>query len=78
VQTLLSHCHGSLWDLLVFFLSLHFFLSFLPSFFPCFFSPPETGFLCIALVVLELSLSVDQDGFELSDPPASASWVLGL
>jgi hypothetical protein len=40
----------------------------------CFF---ETGFLCIALAVLELTL-VDQAGLELRNPPASASRVLGL
>ncbi len=41
----------------------------------------ETGFLCIALAVLELTLfwnSVDQAGLELRNPPASASQVLGL
>ena len=31
----------------------------------------ETGFFCIALAVLELT--VDQAGLELRDPPASAS-----
>jgi hypothetical protein len=36
----------------------------------------ETGFLCIALSVLELT--VDQAGLELRNPPASASRVLGL
>jgi hypothetical protein len=36
----------------------------------------ETGFLCIALAILELTL--DQDGLELRNPPASASQVLGL
>jgi hypothetical protein len=36
----------------------------------------ETGFLCIALAVL--AHSVDQDGLELKNPPASASQVLGL
>jgi hypothetical protein len=37
----------------------------------------ETGFLCIALAVLELTF-VDQAGLELRNPPASASQVLGL
>jgi hypothetical protein len=36
----------------------------------------ETGFLCIALAVLELF--VDQAGLELRNPPASSSRVLGL
>jgi hypothetical protein len=36
----------------------------------------ETGFLCVALAVLELS--VDQAGLELRNSPASASQVLGL
>jgi hypothetical protein len=36
----------------------------------------ETGFLCVALAVLELT--VDQADFELRKPPASASQVLGL
>jgi hypothetical protein len=36
----------------------------------------ETGFLCIALAVLELTL--DQAGLELRNPPASASQVLEL
>ena len=38
----------------------------------------ETGFLCVVLAVLELTL--DQAGLELTDPPASASpsAVLGL
>jgi hypothetical protein len=36
----------------------------------------ETGFLCIALAVLELF--VDQAGLELRNPPAFASRVLGL
>ena len=31
----------------------------------------ETGFLCVALAVLELT--VDQAGLELRNPPASAS-----
>jgi hypothetical protein len=35
----------------------------------------ETGFLCIALAVLDF---VDQAGLELRNPPASASRVLGL
>jgi hypothetical protein len=35
----------------------------------------ETGFLCIALAVLELT--VDQAGLELRNPSASASQVLG-
>jgi hypothetical protein len=42
-------------------------------FFKCF----ETGFLCIALAILKLTL-VDQAGPELRNPPASASQVLGL
>jgi hypothetical protein len=33
----------------------------------------ETGFLCVALVVLELTLYVDQAGLELRNPPVSAS-----
>ena len=37
----------------------------------------ETGFLCIALAVLELTF-VDQAGLELRNPSASASRVLGL
>jgi hypothetical protein len=37
---------------------------------------PETGFLCIALAVLELT--VDQAGLKLRNPLASASQVLGL
>ena len=36
----------------------------------------ETGFLCIDLAVLELT--VDQAGLKLRNPPASASQVLGL
>jgi hypothetical protein len=36
----------------------------------------ETGFLCVALAVLELTL--DQAGLELRNPSASASQVLGL
>jgi hypothetical protein len=39
----------------------------------CFF---ETGFLCIALAVLELTHSVDQADLELRNLPASASQVL--
>jgi hypothetical protein len=39
----------------------------------CFF---KTGFLCIALAILELT--VDQAGLELRNLPASASQVLGL
>jgi hypothetical protein len=39
----------------------------------------ETGFLCIALGVLELSeYFVDQAGLELRNPPVSASRVLAL
>ena len=37
----------------------------------------KTGFLCVALAVLELT-SIDQAGLELRNPPASASQVLGL
>ena len=38
----------------------------------------ETGFLCVALAVLEFTLCfVDQAGLQLRDPPASAT-VLGL
>jgi hypothetical protein len=37
----------------------------------------ETGFLCIAPAVLELTL-IDQAGLELRNPPASASQVVGL
>jgi hypothetical protein len=37
----------------------------------------ETGFLCVALAVLE-SHSVDQAGLELRNPPASTFRVLGL
>ena len=33
----------------------------------------ETGFLCVALAVLELTLYVDQAGLKLRNPPASAS-----
>jgi hypothetical protein len=36
----------------------------------------ETGFLCIALAVLEHS--VDQAGLKLRNPPAFASRVLGM
>jgi hypothetical protein len=36
----------------------------------------KTGLLCVALAVLELTL--DQAGFELRNPPAFASQVLGL
>jgi hypothetical protein len=44
-----------------------FFLDFLRFF--------ETGFLCIALAVLELTYSVDQTGLKLRNLPASASQV---
>jgi hypothetical protein len=37
----------------------------------------DTGFLCVALIVLELN-SVDQTALELRDPPASTSPVLRL
>jgi hypothetical protein len=37
----------------------------------------ETGFLCVALAVLELN-SVDQADLELRNLPASAFQVLGL
>jgi hypothetical protein len=37
----------------------------------------ETGFLCIAPLVLETH-SVDQAGLKLRDPPVSAFQVLGL
>jgi hypothetical protein len=37
----------------------------------------ETGFLCVALAVLELTF-VDQAGLKLRNPLASASQVLGL
>jgi hypothetical protein len=37
----------------------------------------KTGFLYVALAVLELTL-VDQAGLELRNPPASASQVLDL
>jgi hypothetical protein len=37
----------------------------------------DTGFLCIALAVLELNF-VDQAGLELRNPTASAARVLGL
>jgi hypothetical protein len=36
----------------------------------------ETGFLCVALAVLELT--VDKAGLELRDSPTSASKALGL
>ena len=36
----------------------------------------ETGFLCVALAILELT-PLDQAGLELRNPPASASQVLG-
>jgi hypothetical protein len=54
-------------------------LTILPAltFFFFFFLVFETGFLCIALAVLELTF-VDQAGLELRNPPASASPVLGL
>jgi hypothetical protein len=45
------------------------FLGFFVCLFVLFF---ETGFLCVALAVLELTF-VDQAGLELSNPPASAS-----
>ena len=38
----------------------------------------ETGFLCVALAVLELTHSVDQAGLKLRNLPASASQVLEL
>ena len=39
----------------------------------------ETGFLCVALAILETGTSsIDQAGLEYRDPPASASQVLGL
>jgi hypothetical protein len=41
-----------------------------------FFFFPSTGFLCVALAVLELS--VDQAVLELRNLPASTSQVLGL
>jgi hypothetical protein len=41
--------------------------------FVCFF---ETGFLCVVLAVLELTLV--RDGLKLRNSPASASQVLGL
>jgi hypothetical protein len=47
-----------------------------PFFFFFFFGFLETGFLCIALAVLELNF-VDQSGLELRNLPASASRVLG-
>jgi hypothetical protein len=40
----------------------------------CFF---ETGFLCVALAVLELT-HLEQAVLKLRNPPASASQVLGL
>ena len=49
--------------------------SFFKIFFFFFFF--ETGFLCIALAVLELN-SVDRAGLELRNPPTFASQVLGL
>ena len=57
---------------------LHCFLSSLFSFFLFFFFFGffETGFLCVALAVLELF--VDQAGLELRNLPASACPVLGL
>jgi hypothetical protein len=42
-----------------------------------FFFFSETGFLCVALAVLELTF-VDQADLKLRNPPASASQVLGL
>jgi hypothetical protein len=54
----------------------HFFFFFLFFVFVCLFF--ETGFLCVALAVLELAHFVDQAGLELRNPPASASQVLGL
>jgi hypothetical protein len=54
----------------LFFFFFFFFLFFFFLFF-------ETGFLCIALAVLELTHSVDQAGLKLRNPPASASRVLG-
>jgi hypothetical protein len=50
-------------------------LIFKGSFLFCFFF--ETGFLCVALAVLELN-SVNQAGLELRNSPASASQLLGL
>jgi hypothetical protein len=56
-------------------LPLRLFLFFFSFFFFFFF---ETGFLYIALAVLELTHSVDQVGLELRNPPVSDSEVLGL
>lgn len=39
---------------------------------------PDTGFLCIVLDVLELTLHIDQVGLEFRDLPTSASRVLGV
>lgn len=38
----------------------------------------EIGLLWVSLAVLALTVPVDQAGFQLGDPPASASYVLGL
>jgi hypothetical protein len=57
----------------------HTFYNLLLFFFFFFFWFFKTGFLCIALAVLELTTHlVDQAGLELRNPPASASRVLGL
>jgi hypothetical protein len=53
---------------------MQWFFFFLFFFFFWFF---ETGFLCVALAVLELN-SVEYAGLKLINPPASASQVLGL
>jgi hypothetical protein len=47
--------------------------------FVCLFLFFETGFVCIALTVMELTTHfVDHADLELRNPPASASQVLGL
>jgi hypothetical protein len=58
----------------VFFLVCFVFFFFFSFSFSWFF---ETGFLCVALAVLEFTHFVDQAGLELRNPPASASQVLG-
>jgi hypothetical protein len=71
-KTLLPWSHSPLLALRIFFIYLFIYL-FIYIYFWFF----ETGFLGVALAVLELTF-VDQAGLELRNPPASASRVLGL
>jgi hypothetical protein len=65
-------CNITLYLSKIFEKRINFFLSFFFFFFGFF----ETGFLCVALAVPELS--EDQAGLKLRNLPASASQVLGL